>query len=119
MPHAYIQPMETFSPQEFFEESLPKVLATEEAKKLPPGTVTFRLFGDEAGAWTIDFEKRSVKAELAEVQDLLLEMDDLDFKAMMKGNLDIEDAMRHGRIRRRGDLELLAYLGLLLQEWGA
>lgn len=119
MPHAYLQTEERFTPRQFFEESLPEILSADEASRLPPRTLTIRLFGEEAGAWTIDFAAKSVKPEIADMQDLLLEMDDVDFQSMMKGKLDIDAAILGGRIRRRGDLEVLAHLGVLLQDWSA
>lgn len=110
-------PPQAPAPRAFFEEILPVLLA-EAGPGGPAGRLGFRLFGEPTGAWTVDLSEGQVRAGLEDPLHLLLEMDGEDFEAMLEGKLDLDVALDDARIRARGDLELLARFGALLEDQG-
>ena len=104
------------TPKSFFEDICPKVL---EAQKEPcaklGGTYGVQLFGDNGGAWTLDYVNASVKEGVDEKVDFYLEMTAKDFQGMMKGTLNVEDAARAGKIRFEGDPRFFNNLAAVLQ----
>lgn len=109
-------PIEEMTPAQFFDDVVPQIL---KAQKEPcaslGGTYGIQLFGDNGGAWTLDFAQGSLASGTSDDTDLYVEMKAADFAAMMKGTLDVEKAALDGKIQFEGDPSLFANLAAILQ----
>src|SRR5688572_23756291 len=101
------------SPQQFFDTVVPNHLKTVKVPEDQAHTYVFRLFGDQAGMWTIDLNRRKVTRGGVNKFDLYMEMDGTDFGQLLLEQLDMEQAFVSGRIRFEGDIRLLGVLGKL------
>lgn len=109
-------PIKDMTPAEFFNELVPKILEVQkEPCKALGGTYGIQLFGDNGGAWTLDFANASMKSGVADDVDFYLEMRADDFSGMMKGTLDVAKAAMEGRIRFEGDPAMFNNLAAVLQ----
>ncbi len=81
------------------------------------GVIQFDLQGEEGGTWTLKLHERgAVLSEgAAEYADLLMQISDLDFKALILGKLPLEIILTPGRISLKGDIELAGALQVLLK----
>ncbi len=100
----------------FFDEICPKLfeIQADDIKKLG-GTLTLRVFGEDGGSWVIDLGEAQIRTGVLHEADAILEMQDRDFLAMMQDRLDLEDALSSGRIRFKGDYQMFAKLGSVLE----
>ncbi|MBL8953268.1 MAG: SCP2 sterol-binding domain-containing protein [Myxococcaceae bacterium] len=110
------QAAEKITPEQFFDEIVPQILiATANTRVNVEGVCEIHLFGETRSAWTINLKAGTVQQGGTKDPDLYLEMDRGDFQAMMMNRLDIERAIRGGRVRFEGKLPLLADLGEILE----
>lgn len=107
------QAIKKITPQMFFDLVVPQIL--HDAKHgTQGGTYVIRLFGEVGGEWTINLKKGTVTRGGAKKPDVYLEMDEADFSQMMLDELDVDGAIRAGRIRYEGKLPMLAKLSEVL-----
>ena len=104
--------IETKNIEEFFTDGVAVILANSPVGS--GGSCAIRLFGDQEGAWTIDFSKRKVYTGILDNVDFYWEMDTDDFLAMLDAKLDVPKAIDDGRIRFEGDQEMLITLSNVL-----
>jgi hypothetical protein len=110
------QAAEKITPEEFFDELVPQILkATADQRAGSEGVCEIHLFGETHGAWTVDLQAGTVVKGGTKQPDLTLEMDRGDFQAMMMNRLDIEHAVRGGRVRFEGKLPVLQSLATILE----
>ena len=110
------QSAETITPEQFFDEIVPEILkATVGQRSNAEGVCEIHLFGEPRSAWTINLKAGTVKQGGTKDADFYLEMDRGDFHAMMMNRLDIEYAIRHGRVRFEGKLPVLNDLAFILE----
>lgn len=109
-------PIKDMTPAEFFNELVPKILEVQkEACAALGGTYGVQLFGDNGGAWTLDFKGAKLTAGVGGDVDFYLEMRADDFQKLMKGTLDVEKAALEGRIAIDGDPAMFNNLAAVLQ----
>ncbi len=110
------QAAESITPEQFFDEIVPQILkATATQRMSLEGVCEIHLFGEVRSAWTINLKAGTVQQGGTKSADLYLEMDRGDFQAMMMNRLDIERAIRGGRMRFEGQLPVLASFATLLE----
>ena len=110
------QAAEKITPEQFFDEIVPEILkATVGRRANVEGVCEIHLFGETRSAWTINLKAGTVVHGGTKAPDFYLEMDRSDFQAMMMNRLDIESAIRGGRVRYQGKLPVLAELAVILE----
>src|SRR5262245_30339226 len=110
------QAAEKITPEQFFDEIVPQIMkATASRRANVEGVCEIHLFGETRSAWTINLKAGTVLQGGTREADFYLEMDREDFQAMMMNRLDIERAIRGGRVRFEGKLPLLADLADILE----
>ncbi len=112
-------PATSLSVSRFFESVCPQLLSLQsEAAAELGGSLAFRVFGDDSGAWFVDLDSASVGPIGDRQADLLLELQSEDFLAMLSGTLNVADAINAGRVRYHGDTSTLVKFGALLEVAG-
>lgn len=106
--------MSQMTPEHFFNKVAPQQIKAMSVPKSQRHTFVFRLFGDNAGVWTIDLNRKKVTRGGVDKPDLYLEMNHSDFTGLLSETLDVPTACMQGRIRFAGNIELLAQLGQLM-----
>lgn len=110
------QAAEKITPEQFFDEIVPEILkATASQRTNTEGVCEIHLFGERRSAWTINLKAGTVAQGGTKDPDLYLEMDRTDFQALMMNRLDIERAIRGGRVRFEGKLPVLASFANILE----
>lgn len=110
------EPIRDMTPAQFFNELVPQILHVQRgACQTLGGTYAIQLFGDQGGAWTLDFPNASIESGARDDVDLYVEMSAADFQGLMKGTLDIPAAARAGRVRVEGNPQLFLNLAAILQ----
>jgi putative sterol carrier protein len=101
--------------EDFFHGIAPKLLNVRKRAVVKlGGRFGFRLSGEGGGAWTVSFDEARV-LEGAEAADVVVGMPGEDFIKLLKGSLDIEQAMDEGRIQLEGDVEKLSVLAAVFR----
>jgi putative sterol carrier protein len=105
----------TVTPQQLFEEALPKTFETfkEQAAKVS-STFQVLISGEGGGEWFIDPSNGSVEAGRKDGADCVLEMGVQEFNDLTAGKLDAGAAVKDGKMRFSGDPAQLVALGALL-----
>ncbi len=99
----------------FFEELCPNVLeARADAAQRIGGSMAFVVEGDNGGSWRIDLAKAEVVAGRSDA-DVVLRIGDDDFRALLKGSLDVDRAVREGRCSIEGDKGRLSLLSIIMR----
>lgn len=107
---------ERVTPEQFFDELVPLILAATQAQRASAeGVCEIHLFGQARERWTIDLHAGTVQRGGAREADLYLEMERDDFQALMMNRLDLEHAIRAGRVRFEGRLPVLDELASILE----
>jgi SCP-2 sterol transfer family len=101
------------SPAEFFEQELPEILRAH-AESDAEGRLTFDIIG--VGAWTVDLGARTVIPGAQPGVGFAIHLREGDFFALLSGELDANEALKNGRMQARGNVALLAALGVLLDD---
>jgi len=84
------------------DEVVPQIMkATVTQRAERRGVCEIHLFGESRSAWTINLKAGTVTQGGTKDPDLYLEMDRGDFQAMMMNRLDIERAIKAGRVALR------------------
>lgn len=110
------QSAEKITPEQFFDELVPQIMkATAAQRANVDGVCEIHLFGEHRSAWTINLKAGTVTQGGTKDPDVYLEMDRGDFQMMMMNRLDMERAIRHGRIRYEGKLPVLASFATILE----
>ena len=99
----------------FFEIGVPAALeANKDTAKATAKTIVFHIVGKGGGRWLIDFAKLQSKAGEMQNPDLYVEMNVKDFSDLMDGTISGDDAASSGKMRAKGNSELLGLLGGML-----
>src|SRR5262245_8416335 len=94
------QAAERITPEQFFDQIVPQIMKATAAQRVSvEGVCEIHLFGEKRSAWTVNLKAGTVAPGGNQNPDLYLEMDRGDFEEMMLNRLDIERAIRAGRIR--------------------
>jgi hypothetical protein len=105
------------SPEQFFDQVIPHLLQAagphDEA-----GICEIHLFGESRSAWSIDLQAGTVSRGTSTPSDVYLEMPRSDFAELIANRLDVEVAVRAGRLRYQGRLPVLARFAALLHRAG-
>lgn len=106
------KPIPSMSAERFFHEICPQVLdARRDALHALGGRFAFSVKGE--GAWILDFEKAAVRRlapDAKETVDLALQFAAHTFVRLMKGTLDVTQAINAGEIAVAGDLRFFSRL---------
>lgn len=99
----------------FFEELCPRVLETRaDAARRLGGSFAFVVEGEGGGTWRIDLAEAGVTAGDADAEVVMrLGIDEL--RALLKGSLDLDRAVREGRCAIEGDAGRLSLLSIILR----
>lgn len=101
----------------FFDHVCPAILsAFSRSSKGLGGRVAIRVSGERGGDWLIDLGTAQVQRQIQGEYDVFLEMEAAEFGALLRGTLDISDAVLEGRVRYSGDLLALVRLGAILEQ---
>ncbi len=109
---------ETMSVSEVWELLEEKTkIKSEAVKEMGAYTYGFKLSGDEAGEYTLDFKGDDVVIEpsLVNETDCTLELSDKNFKKLVNGNLNATSAFMMGKIKVVGNIGLALKLEKLLK----
>jgi alkyl sulfatase BDS1-like metallo-beta-lactamase superfamily hydrolase len=107
---------EQITPEQFFDEIVPEIMKATAAQRSSAGGVCeIHLFGETRSAWTVNLNAGTVAVGGTRAPDFYLEMDRSDFQALMMNRLDIERAIRDGRVRFEGNLAVLDDLAFILE----
>jgi putative sterol carrier protein len=99
--------METNTPKEFFDTTLPFRFKPEKAKGIDV-TTQINVTGVEGGNWTVTIkdQKLSVEEGTHASPTLTLKMNENDFLDLVNGRLSAEKAFFTGRVHFKGDIGL-------------
>jgi hypothetical protein len=105
------------SPEQFFDLVVPQLLQGAERGD-EGGVCEIHLFGEQRTAWTINLKAGTVSQGVpgGVASDVYLEMPRDDFAELIANRLDVEAAVRSGRLRYEGQLPVLARFAALLQQ---
>ena len=97
--------METNTPREFFEKTLPTRFKPEKTVGINV-TTQLNVTGPEGGNWTVIVkdQKLQVKEGIHVAPTLTLQMNENDFMNMVKGKLSAEKAFFTGKVHFKGDI---------------
>ncbi len=110
------QAAEKITPEQFFDEIVPQIMkATAAQRANVEGVCEIHLFGERKSAWTINLKAGTVQQGGTKNPDVYLEMERGDFQMMMMNRLDVEGAIRRGRVRYEGSLPVLATFAHILE----
>lgn len=109
-------PIKDMTPAEFFNDLVPKILEAQKAAcQTLGGTYGVQLFGENGGAWTLDYANATLHSGVLDSVDFYLEMKAADFASLMKGTLDVVKAAKEGRVSFEGDPQAFNNLAAVLQ----
>jgi putative sterol carrier protein len=99
--------METQTPKDFFEQTLPKRFKPEKAEGIDV-IAQLNITGVEGGNWTVTIknQKLHVTEGTHEKPTLTLKMNENDFMDMVTGKLSAEKAFFTGRVHFKGDISV-------------
>jgi putative sterol carrier protein len=97
--------METNTPQDFFEKTLPSRFKAEKAGGIDVVTQV-NVTGVEGGCWTVVIKDQKLKVTEGThaKPTLTLKMNENDFLELVNGKLSAEKAFFTGRVHFRGDI---------------
>jgi putative sterol carrier protein len=99
--------METNTPKEFFDTTLPARFKPERAKGIDV-TAQINITGIEGGNWTVTIKDQKLLVEEGTHASptLTLKMNENDFLDLVNGRLSAEKAFFTGRVHFKGDIGL-------------
>ncbi|MBK7861639.1 MAG: SCP2 sterol-binding domain-containing protein [Archangiaceae bacterium] len=103
----------SITPERFFDEVVPQLLKSGR-REGATGICEIQLFGDRRAAWTVDLNAGTVSRGGSQASHVYVEMPRQDFEALLAEQLDLEQAVRAGRVRYQGELSVLARFAALL-----
>jgi putative sterol carrier protein len=110
--------LDQVTPEVFFEHIVPAVLtATARQRESSSFGGRFELAVLDRGhkSWTIDLDEGRVHVGSVGKTDCYVEMSQQDFDDMMHDRLDVEAAVRAGRVRFSGKAPVLAHFAAIMR----
>lgn len=99
--------METNTPKDFFEKTLPMRFKPEKAAGIDV-VAQLNVTGSEGGSWTVSIkdQKLQVTEGINPSPTLTLKMNENDFMNMVNGKLSAEKAFFTGRVQFKGNISV-------------
>lgn len=113
--------LDQVTPEVFFQHIVPAVLtATAKQREAAKMSGSFELAVLDRGikSWTVDLNEGRVHAGTHGKTDCYIEMSQKDFSDMIHDRLDVEAAVRAGRVRFSGKAPVLAHFAAIMRPSG-
>jgi len=101
-----------FAPRDLFGDIVVGLL--DRASSGDTGTLVVEVSGEQGGAWTVDFDGRTVFEGAGHDPDCRLRLTPKGFGDLVRGRLDAEAALESGDFACYGDIDVLVRFSTLL-----